>query len=62
MVCIKLVKLILVKVVQWFVIVYGVCLDGAVLGSAPGFQRTASSLQSTDHNEALRDRREAEGG
>lgn len=48
--------------VQRFVLVYGASLDGAVLGSALRFLRTAPSLQSTDHNEAFWERREEEEG
>lgn len=54
--------LIPVNCVQQFVLVYGVSLDGAVLGSALRFLRTAPSLQSTDHNEAFWERREEEEG
>lgn len=54
--------LIPVTGMQWFVLIYSVSLDGAVLGSALRFLRTASSLQSTDHNEALWERREEGGG
>lgn len=47
---------------MWFVLVYGVSLEGAVLGSALRFQRTAPSPRSTNHNETLWERREEEEG
>lgn len=53
--------LIPLNCVQRFVPVYGVSLDGAVLGLALRFLRTPS-LQSTDHNEAFWERREEEEG
>lgn len=48
--------------VQWFVLVYCVSLDGAVLGLALRFQRIVRYLQSTHHNEALWERRNEEEG